>query len=115
MNISRSFRGMTTSLVYKLSDLTEYTKNGIESRAVVQKENYSLTLFSFDKGEEVSAYSIPGDSIITVIEGTLRVIYNNSRELILKDGDSIAIQANINYSYDATDNSKIMIQIIKKG
>ncbi len=111
MNPNKSIRNLRTSTVYGLSSLTEFMPGGIESRALIQEERFSLTLFSFAPDEEVSAYSIPGESMITVLEGELLV--RDFGEYNLVEGESLLIPSNTSYSYSALTKTKIMIHIIK--
>lgn len=115
MNTSKYIRNVRTSAVFNFSNLTKYNQGCIESRALIQRDDISLTLFAFDKDEEVSSYSIPGDSLITVIEGELEVIEeaDNIKHKLLA-GDSIIIALNSMYSYRSIIKTKIVVTIVKE-
>ena len=53
-----------------LKDLVDYRDGQIVSRTLVQNNLVSMTLFSFDKGEEISTHAAGGDAMVTVLEGT---------------------------------------------
>ena len=55
-----------------LKDLVDYRDGQIVSRTLVQNNLVSMTLFSFDKGEEISTHAAGGDAMVTVLEGTGR-------------------------------------------
>lgn len=40
------------------------------SKTLVQNDSVSMTIFSFDKGEEISTHAAAGDAMVTVFEGT---------------------------------------------
>lgn len=44
-----------------LKDLVEYQDGQVVSKTLVQNEKVSMTIFSFDKGEEISSHSAGGD------------------------------------------------------
>lgn len=52
-----------------LKDQVEYQSGQVVSKALVQNELVSMTLFSFDKGEEISTHAASGDAMVTVLEG----------------------------------------------
>ena len=56
----------------RLKDLVDYQQGQVVSRTLVQNDAVSMTLFSFDKGEEISTHASGGDAMVTVLEGTGR-------------------------------------------
>ena len=54
----------------RLKDLVDYQQGQVVSRTLVQNDAVSMTLFSFDKGEEISTHASGGDAMVTVLEGT---------------------------------------------
>lgn len=56
----------------ELKNLVEYQAGQVVSRTLVQNDKVSMTLFSFDEGEEISTHAASGDAMVTVLEGTGR-------------------------------------------
>ena len=56
----------------ELKSLVEYQQGQVVSRTLVQNDKVSMTLFSFDEGEEISTHAASGDAMVTVLEGTGR-------------------------------------------
>lgn len=56
----------------ELKNLVEYQQGQVVSRTLVQNDKVSMTLFSFDEGEEISTHAASGDAMVTVLEGTGR-------------------------------------------
>lgn len=52
-----------------LKDQVEYQSGQVVSKTLVQNELVSMTLFSFEKGEEISTHAASGDAMVTVLEG----------------------------------------------
>ena len=52
-----------------LKDLVAYQPGQVVSKTLVQNEYVSMTIFSFDKGEEISTHAAGGDAMVTVLEG----------------------------------------------
>lgn len=53
----------------ELKDLVDYQDGQVVSKTLVQNEYVSMTIFSFDKGEEISTHAAGGDAMVTVLEG----------------------------------------------
>lgn len=53
-----------------LKGLVEYMPGQVISKTLVQNDKVSMTIFSFDKGEEISTHAAGGDAMVTVLEGT---------------------------------------------
>ncbi|WDV45138.1 cupin domain-containing protein [Clostridiaceae bacterium M8S5] len=101
------------SEVLELKNLIDYVDGGVESRTLVQREDFSMTLFAFDEGEGVSEYSMPGDTMIYVFEGKAQITINEESKNILCEGKSIVIPPDVLHSIDVLEKSKIMIVIVK--
>ena len=46
-----------------LADQIEYQAGQVVSKTLVQNDKVSMTLFSFDKGEEISTHAAAGDAM----------------------------------------------------
>ena len=70
-----------------LADLVDYSVGQVVSKTLVQNELVSMTIFSFDKGEEISKHESSGDAMVTVLEGTGRFTVGGE-VYILEKGDA---------------------------
>ena len=52
-----------------LKDQVDYQPGQVVSKTLVQNQAVSMTIFSFDKGEEISTHAAGGDAMVTVLEG----------------------------------------------
>ena len=50
----------------ELKDLVAYQEGQVVSKTLVQNDYVSMTIFSFDKGEEISTHAAGGDAMVTV-------------------------------------------------
>ena len=50
-----------------LRDLVPYQEGQVVSRTLAQNPHVSLTLFAFEKGEEISTHASGGDALVTVL------------------------------------------------
>ena len=63
------YKNLPKQMVLQLKDLVQYQPGQVVSRTLVQNDRLSMTLFSFDQGEEISAHASGGDAMVTVLEG----------------------------------------------
>ena len=55
--------------VLPLADQVTVQPGQIVSRTLAQNKAVSITLFAFDKGEEISTHDSTGDAMVQVLEG----------------------------------------------
>ncbi len=93
-------KNMPRDEVTKLTDLVEVQSGQVVSRTLAQNDHLSLTLFSFDQGEEISTHASEGDALVTVLtgEGTFTV---NGTPHIVKAGESLLMPAGLPHSIRA--------------
>ena len=66
------YKNIQKQSALKLKDLVDYQEGQVVSKTLVQNELVSMTIFSFDQGEEISTHAAGGDAMVTVLEGTGR-------------------------------------------
>ena len=62
-------KNIEKSKIISLAGMVEYCPGQIVSRTLAQNSSVSLTLFAFDKGEEISTHAAGGDALVTCLEG----------------------------------------------
>ncbi len=77
-----------------LKDLVEYMPGQVISKTLVQNDKVSMTVFSFDKGEEISTHAADGDAMVTVLEGTGKFTVGGE-EFILNEGETLIMPKDI--------------------
>ena len=65
--------------VLKIKDEVTYQKGQIVSKTLSQNEHHSLTLFAFDKGEEISTHESGGDAMIVALDGVGKITIEGRR------------------------------------
>jgi quercetin dioxygenase-like cupin family protein len=66
-------KNIAFSKVLQLGSLVDYHEGQVVSRTLAQNSAVSVTLFSFDAGEEISSHKSDGDAMVTIIEGSARI------------------------------------------
>ena len=97
--------------VLTLRDQVAYQSGQVVSRTLAQNEHVSVTLFSFDKGEEISTHVSGGDAMVQVLEGTGRFTVDGDPH-ILHEGESIVMPAGIPHAVFGEERFKMLLTVI---
>ncbi len=95
----------------KLKQQITYQQGQIVSKTLVQNEAVSLTLFAFEKGEEISTHAAGGDALVTVLEGTGKFKIDGN-EFILQEGESIIMPKDIPHSVYGQERFKMLLNVV---
>lgn len=99
--------------VFNFAQKVNYSSDGIVSKKIIQKPVGNVTLFAFDKGQELSEHSAPFDALIQVLEGTAQIIIDK-KPYEVAEGQSIIMPANIPHAVKATSKFKMLLTMIKE-
>lgn len=98
--------------IYSLKGLTTGFKGGIESRMIVDADYLTMTLFAFDKGQDISEYVVPGEQMIYVYLGVVVVTIDN-KDFSISEGETILVPKDSLYSVYTKVESKLLTINIK--
>ena len=96
--------------VLKIKDEVTYQKGQIVSKTLSQNEHHSLTLFAFDKGEEISSHSSGGDAMVTVLDGKGRFTVGND-VFILSAGETLIMPKGIPHAVFGEERFKMLLTV----
>lgn len=97
--------------VLSLEAEVSYMPGQIVSKTLAQDNRHSLTLFAFDKGEEISSHESNGDAMVIALGGTGKITIDGS-EFILKEGQSIVMPAKKPHAVYAEEQFKMLLIVI---
>ena len=80
------------------------------SRTTQGVKNVSVTLFSFDKGEEISTHASGGDAMVTVLEGTGKFTIGGD-VFILKEGETIIMPKDVPHAVYGQEKFKMELVV----
>ena len=101
------------SVAFNFREKVTFSSNGIVSKRIIQRDSGNVTLFAFDKNQELSEHSAPYDALVLVLEGKAQ-IFINKKEYIVSTGESIIMPANIPHSVKAPESFKMLLIMIKE-
>lgn len=104
-------KNIEVSKVLKLEDELNYQKGQVVSKTLIQNKNVSMTLFSFDKGEEISSHSSDGDAMVTVLEGTGKFTVGDE-EFILSKGETLIMPNQVSHAVYGEEQFKMLLTVV---
>ena len=97
--------------VLVLKEQIQYQDEQIVSKTLIQNQAVSLTLFAFEKGEEISTHSSEGDAMVTVLEGIAKITIDGV-EFLVKEGETIVMPANIPHAVYGQQRFKMLFTVV---
>lgn len=104
------YKNIEKQKLLKLKEQVEYQKGQVVSKTLVQNELVSVTIFSFDKGEEISTHAAGGDALVTVLEGTGKFIVGGEI-FILNEGESVIMPKDIPHPVFGEEQFKMLLVV----
>lgn len=106
-------KNITFGEVLDMRNLVDYAEGRVSSKTLVQRNDLSITLFAFDKGEGLSTHSAPGDAMVYITEGSVEITIGKDNKLLLKEGQTAVLPANIPHALDAIEKFKMLLTVVK--
>ncbi len=95
-----------------LSGLVETQEGAITSRQILKKDTGNVTIFAFDKGQELSEHTAPFDALVHVLEGTAEITIAGSPSKVAA-GEMIVMPATKPHAVKAVEKFKMMLVMIR--
>lgn len=96
-----------------MTDMISHTGNTIASKALIDNDNTEIRFFSFASGESIDKEYYEMETLFVMIEGSAKILYNESDEAVINKGDIIAMEANIDYGFEALTDVKLFNILVK--
>lgn len=109
--MSEKMKNIPKSEVLSLGELVAYQEGQVVSRTLAQNGAVSVTLFSFDKGEEISTHESGGDAMVLCLDGVGRItIDGKDREL--HQGEAIVMPAGHPHAVYGQERFKMLLTVV---
>jgi quercetin dioxygenase-like cupin family protein len=91
--------------------MTEYQSGAVVSRQLAKAEGGNVTLFAFDKDQELSEHTAPYDALVHVLDGEVEIKISG-KPYLLKAGEGIIMPANEPHAVKAVKMFKMVLTMI---
>ena len=106
-----SMKNIEKAKVLQLAELVDYQDGQIISRTLAQNGAVSLTMFAFERGEEISTHAAGGDAMVTVIDGTGRFTIGGAVHLV-HAGETIVLPKNVPHAVYGEERFKMLLTVV---
>ena len=97
---------------FSFNESIGYAGKAVVSKHVLKKETGNISLFAFDKGEELSEHAAPFDAVVFIVDGKADILIDGHSN-ILDAGETIVMPANIPHALKAVEQFKMVLTMIK--
>lgn len=104
-------KNISKAEVLTLKEQVSYQEGQVVSKTLAQNSAVSVTLFSFDKGEEISAHKSGGDAFATCFDGVGKITIDG-KEYILHEGESIVMPAGHPHAVFGEERFKMLLVVV---
>ena len=104
-------KNISKAEVLVLKDQVAYQEGQVVSRTLAQNAAVSVTLFSLDKGEEISTHESGGDAFVTCLAGVGEITIDGVK-YELHEGESIVMPAKPPHAVMGKEKFKMLLVVI---
>lgn len=108
--MSEIMKNIAKAEVLTLKEQVDYQKGQVVSKTLIQNDSLSITLFSFDKDEEISTHLSEGDAFVTCLDGVGRITIDG-KEYELTEGESIVMPAGHPHAVCGKEQFKMLLVV----
>lgn len=104
-------KNISKAEVMVLKEQVDYQPGQVVSKTLAQNEHVSVTIFSFDKGEEISTHESGGDAFVTCLDGVGKITIDGA-DYELQEGQSIVMPAKHPHAVCGKERFKMLLAVI---
>ncbi len=101
------------SEVLQMAELVAYQDGSVVSRQITKADGGNVTLFAFDKDQELSEHTASFDALVHVLEGEVEIKISG-KPYQLSVGDAIIMPADEPHAVRAMQRFKMLLTMIRK-
>jgi quercetin dioxygenase-like cupin family protein len=100
------------SEILKLAELVSYQDGSVVSRQITKADAGNVTLFAFDKDQELSEHTAPFDALAHILDGRAEIRISG-KAFQLVTGEAIIMPANEPHALRAETPFKMLLTMIR--
>lgn len=104
-------KNISKSEVLTLRDQVLCQPGQVVSKTLAQNDALSITLFAFDKDEEISTHASGGDAFVTCLEGVGKITIDGV-DYELHEGESIVMPAGHPHAVYGKEQFKMLLVVV---
>ena len=104
-------KNMDKAQVMVLKEQVSYQAGQVVNKTLAQNDALSVTLFAFDKDEEISTHESGGDAFVTCLDGVGKITIDGV-EYELHEGESIVMPAKHPHAVYGKEQFKMLLVVV---
>ncbi len=104
-------KNISKSEVLTLKEQVSYQEGQVVSKTLAQNDALSITLFAFDKDEEISTHESGGDAFVTCLDGIGKITIDGI-DYELHEGESIVMPAKHPHAVYGKEQFKMLLVVV---
>lgn len=104
-------KNMDKAKILTLKEEVQYQDGQVVSKTLAQNSHVSITLFAFDKDEEISTHESGGDAFVTCLDGTGKITIDGI-DYLLHEGESIVMPAKHPHAVFGQEKFKMLLVVV---
>jgi len=96
-----------------LTGLVEYSNDSVVSKTLIDKSAGTVTLFAFDKGQNLSEHTTPYDALVEVLDGEGEFVIGGE-PVRSGAGEVLIMPADVPHSVKAIERFKMMLVMVRE-
>ena len=109
--MSVKMKNISKAEVLVLKEQISYQEGQVVSKTLAQNDALSITLFSFDKGEEISTHASGGDAFVTCLDGVGKITIDGV-DFLPHEGESIVMPAGHPHAVYGQEQFKMLLVVV---
>lgn len=109
--MSEKMKNVEKAEVVVLKEQIAYQNRQVVSMTMAQNSAVSITLFAFDKGEEISSHESGGDALVTCLDGVGEITIDD-KKYELHEGESIVMPARHPHAVLGKERFKMLLVVV---
>jgi len=98
----------------RIGDLISSTPQGISSRLLAKTSGGSVTLFSFDAGQELSEHTTPFDALVLVLDGALKLKIGG-KLVSAASGELVRMPGHVPHAVEAAEPTRMLLIMLRES
>ena len=103
---------LAPAAAHALANLVEIAPGAIVSRTLAHGPSGGLTVFAFDRGQELSEHTAPFAAFVQVLEGQVELVIGGQR-VAARAGDLTLMPAHVPHALRAVEPFKMLLIMLR--
>jgi len=93
--------------------LVQFQAGAVVSREILREKSGTVTVFAFDKGQQLSEHTAPFDALVLAVDGAADISIGGTVQAV-KAGELIIMPAGVPHALKAVSPFKMLLVMLKK-